>query len=234
MADLGPSDLQAQARALGDPTRHRLFRYVAEAAGPVGVAELTTYLGIHHNAVRQHLAKLRDAGLVVEDLEPRTVPGRRRLVYRPAPDLDERWLGGGPYERLAGMLLEVARSGRPARAVGREVGRAEAAARPKGADEGAVEALVASARRQGFRPLLRRRGDRVELVLQGCPIADVAERDAALVCDLHLGLLEGWADATAGAPDAVQVERLLPRPPHRAGCRALLGPRVADGDGRLG
>src|SRR5690554_6625388 len=36
--------LQIQARALGDPSRHRIFRYVAEASGPVGVAELTDHL----------------------------------------------------------------------------------------------------------------------------------------------------------------------------------------------
>jgi DNA-binding transcriptional ArsR family regulator len=33
--------LQQQARALGDPTRHEVFRYLADASGPVDVAELT-------------------------------------------------------------------------------------------------------------------------------------------------------------------------------------------------
>ena len=58
------STLQIQARALGDPTRHELFRYIADAARPVEVAELTEHLGLHHNAIRQHLAKLVEAGLV--------------------------------------------------------------------------------------------------------------------------------------------------------------------------
>ena len=55
------SDLQLQARALGDPTRHELFRYIADAGRPVDVAELTKHLGLHHNAIRQHLAKLVEA-----------------------------------------------------------------------------------------------------------------------------------------------------------------------------
>ena len=35
------ADLQLQARALGDRTRYRLFRYIADAQGPVTVAEST-------------------------------------------------------------------------------------------------------------------------------------------------------------------------------------------------
>jgi len=60
-----PASLQEQAR-LGDPTRHRIFRYVADAGRPVGVAELTARFELNHNAIRQHLAKLVDAGLVTE------------------------------------------------------------------------------------------------------------------------------------------------------------------------
>ena len=38
------TDVQCVARALGYPTRHRLFRYIVDAPGPVGVAELTDYV----------------------------------------------------------------------------------------------------------------------------------------------------------------------------------------------
>ena len=75
MAD---DELQREARALGDPTRHRLFRYIAETPGPVGVAELTAYVRLNHNAVRQHLAVLKEAVLVVEEVEDRSRPGRPR------------------------------------------------------------------------------------------------------------------------------------------------------------
>ena len=34
-------DVQRQAKALGDPTRHAIFRAVADAPGPVDVAALT-------------------------------------------------------------------------------------------------------------------------------------------------------------------------------------------------
>ena len=80
------ADLQLQARALGDPTRYRLFRYIADAQGPVTVAELTGYARLNHNAIRQHLAVLRDAGLVTEEAERRDQPGRPRLLYRLRPE----------------------------------------------------------------------------------------------------------------------------------------------------
>ena len=74
--------LQRQARALGDPTRYRIFRFVAEAAGPVTVAEITAHAEVHHNGVRQHLAQLCDAGLLIEELTARGGPGRPALQYR--------------------------------------------------------------------------------------------------------------------------------------------------------
>jgi predicted ArsR family transcriptional regulator len=76
--------LQRQARALGDPTRYRIFRYVAEATEPVSVAEITAHVDLHHNGVRQHLAKLCDAGLLLEETV-RGGPGRPSLRYRLGP-----------------------------------------------------------------------------------------------------------------------------------------------------
>ena len=96
------ADLQLQARALGDPTRYRLFRYIADAQGPVTVAELTGYAGLNHNAIRQHLAVLRDAGLVTEEAERRDRPGRPRLLYRLRPEAAGEWGTPGAFAWLAG------------------------------------------------------------------------------------------------------------------------------------
>ena len=91
-----PSELAVQARALGDPTRHAIFRRLSEAAGPLTISELNEHIGLHHTAVRQHLAKLVAAGLVVEDVEPRTTRGRPRLRYGVAPAAAGRWGIPGP------------------------------------------------------------------------------------------------------------------------------------------
>jgi predicted ArsR family transcriptional regulator len=208
--------LQEQARALGDPTRHQIFRYVADADGDVGVAELTEHFGLNHNAIRQHLAKLVGAGLVVEHRASTGGRGRPRLLYRVDPAVDGRWGATGPYERLSLLLAEVTRTGAAPVDVGRRSALREA---PAGdAETEPVAALVDAMERQGFEPDLRVRGNRVELVLRHCPFESAAMVDPDTVCALHLGIVEGVAEATGGR---VVIDELRPRDPRRAGCRLL-------------
>ncbi len=61
-------------RALANGTRRAIVRLTRDRDWPVG--ELATELGVSQPAISQHLAVLRDAGLVSA-----TVDGRRRL-YR--------------------------------------------------------------------------------------------------------------------------------------------------------
>lgn len=70
-----PDGVEQEARALGDPTGHRLFRHIAETQRPVGVAELTELVGLNHNAVRQHLAVLNDAASSSAGWNDATGPG---------------------------------------------------------------------------------------------------------------------------------------------------------------
>lgn len=37
---MNPTTLQEQAKALGDPTRHAIFRHIAQGGRAVGIAEL--------------------------------------------------------------------------------------------------------------------------------------------------------------------------------------------------
>lgn len=206
------STLQAQARALGDPTRHEIFRYVRDAGEPVGVAELTAHLGLNHNAVRQHLAKLVAAGLLTERTAPPTGRGRPRLLYAVDPRSDGRWSDGGPYERLSVLLVEALRTGDPPEEVGRRAGRRQHEAAP-GSDD-PVRAITDRMEQMGFDPVVRRRGRRVDMVLRNCPFATAAQVDADTVCGLHLGLAQGLAEGAGG----LTIDALLPKDPRRAGC----------------
>jgi predicted ArsR family transcriptional regulator len=209
--------VREQARALGDPTRHAIFRRVAAAPDPVTVAELTEHVGLHHTAVRQHLAKLVAAGLVVEDVERRSTRGRPRLRYALDPASAERWEPHGPYERLAVLLAEALGSGESPLEVGRRAGLGRALPESEG---GAIGAIRAEMTRQGFQPSLRRRRGGIELVLGRCPFEAAAVANPQAVCALHLGLAQGTAERVGG----IEVEGLLPRDPRRAGCRLLLRP----------
>ena len=117
-----PGDLQLEARALGDTTRYRLFRYIVEATRPVGVGELTEHVRLNHNGVRQHLAVLKAAGLVIEETEPRDRPGRPRLLYRQHPEVAERWDASGSYAWLTGLLSAAVRRKQDPRQSGRQEG----------------------------------------------------------------------------------------------------------------
>lgn len=206
--------LQQEARALGDPTRHTIFRYLAGSEEPVDIAELTDAFGLNHNAIRQHLAKLLEVGLVVERTAPPGRPGRPRLLYEVDPGVASRWGVIGPYERLSLLLAEVASTGDAPREVGRRAGRAGAA------DLDSVDGLdrLASAmHRQGFDPDVRRRGAQVEVVLRSCPFATTAAVAPEVVCELHRGLAEGVAEDSD-----VVIDDLLPSDPRRAGCRLLV------------
>lgn len=207
------SGLQLQARALGDPTRHELFRYIADAQWPVDVAELTEHLGLHHNAIRQHLAKLVAAGLVSEATAPRVGRGRPRLVYTVDASAESRWGVTGPYERLTLLLSEIIRTGDSPVDVGRRSGR-----RSRGATSDAVDpvtGLVDAMERHGFEPTATRRGNKVDIVLGACPFETTALADPDTVCGLHLGLAYGAADSL----DGLVIDELVPRDPRRGTCR---------------
>ncbi|HEY5012422.1 MAG TPA: helix-turn-helix domain-containing protein [Acidimicrobiia bacterium] len=199
------------ARVLADPTRRHVLDLVIGAPEPIGVAELTDAVGLHHNAIRQHLAQLCAAGLVVESHEERHTPGRPRLLYRASRTSPRD--SSAQYRRLARLLLRVARTGASPREVGRVAGRESAPASRAITDP--VAALEHETARDGFMPTRVEGNGRTELVLDHCPIADVAAEDPATVCALHRGLAEGFLDAVGGAP----VVTLAANDPHRAGCR---------------
>ncbi len=213
-----PEGVQAQARALGDPTRFRIFRYVLEADRPVDVAELTSFTQLNHNAVRQHLGVLTSAGLVTERAETRTRPGRPRLLYEVSPEVAGSWAMPGPYEYLATLLSEMLRTGEPPEQVGRRAGLKRAAELKRSGAKDPVAAITAELARSGFRPTTREGSRGLEVVLEHCPFERAAATNPVVVCKLHLGLAAGLAEGLGG----VRVQDLRPKPPRRAGCRLIV------------
>lgn len=223
--DAGERDrlFQRQARALGDATRYRIFRYVADAGGSVGVADITAHAGINHNSVRQHLAKLCAADLVIEEAVRSGGPGRPALRYRPAPGSAALSGGTSPYEHLAVLLLEVLEGRTPAE-VGAAAGRRAIPSVTGDADP--LEVLEAEMRRHGFPSHREDTGTSVELVVSHCPLAAAATANSDIVCGLHQGMTQGMVDALGGGMLHVGLIR---RDPRTGGCRIQLE-RPAVGD----
>jgi predicted ArsR family transcriptional regulator len=212
--------LQEQARALGDPTRHAIFRHISEAGRPVGIAELNDSFPFNHNAIRQHLAKLLSAGLVIEAKAEASGPGRPGLLYEIDPTVEGQWGTTGPYERLSRLLVEIIRTGLEPEEVGRRAAEQFRVESPSGDIIADISAAMA---RQGFEPEVRTVRGGAEIVLHNCPFASAALGDRHTVCALHLGIAEGLADEALGA-----VTELVAYDPRKAGCRLRI--RVATGD----
>ena len=213
--------LQQQARALGDPTRHAIYRYVADSAALVGIAELTEHFKVNHNAIRQHLAKLVEAGLVLETVAKGAGPGRPRLLYEIDPAADSRWGVNVPYERLSLLLSEIIRTGDSATEVGRRAGMR---LRPSAGGD-PITGMATAMAAQGFDPEVRAGKSKVDIVLHHCPFESTALADPDTVCTLHLGIAEGLAEGSGSV-----VEELIARDPRPAKCRVRLRARSAAGE----
>ena len=209
-------DTQGEARALGDPTRYSLFRYIVESDHEVGVGELTDFVRLNHNAVRQHLALLSQSGLVEESIEQRDRPGRPRLFYRIHPDVAGKWGTSGPYEWLSGVLARALAEQLDPRTAGFLEGNKISSKSRKGVDP--IDLLHDEMRARGFRPTRKGKNQQIEFVLERCPFAQVAENNPEMICKLHLGYSEGLVQGS----DEYVVSELIVKNPQKAGCRLIL------------
>jgi predicted ArsR family transcriptional regulator len=203
-------------QALGEPHRARIVELL-ETSAPLAAGDLAERLGLHANTVRSHLDVLERAGLVRAEREPRTRPGRPRIVYRARPrrEQEHELLAGA----LAGSLHGLPGGAELAEASGEGWGRRLVEPLPEHAEatEEACLARVADLlEERGFAPEVREG----ELLMRSCPFAELAETYPDVVCALHKGLLDG-ALARLEAP--VRIASLEPWAPCGA-CVARLAP----------
>jgi predicted ArsR family transcriptional regulator len=197
-------------RLLAGITRSRLLEALRASDVPLATRDLAATLGLHPNSVREQLAALVTAGLVVRETTQPSGRGRPALRYSARPDRDDH----DPYRDLAQVLAEqLARlpdAAANALAAGAAWGRAAAGAP---ADRGQADApdarrrLVALLEDAGFAP--ERAGDEdpaAPIRLRQCPFEPLARDNRAVVCGVHLGLMRG-ALGQLGAPlDAIALE----------------------------
>lgn len=197
------------------PRRAEVLRGLRDADEPLSVADIAERLGVHPNTARFHLDALVDEGAVERTSVRPDGPGRPRTVHRPRPGMDR----GGPrgYRLLARVLLSrLAAAGtdgaEEAVLAGREwggflverpappgrVGRREAVARLTGLLSDLDFAPETDAAAEHGPEQIR---------LRHCPFLELAEEYGPLVCQVHLGLMQG-ALQELRAP--VRAERLEP------------------------
>jgi predicted ArsR family transcriptional regulator len=171
-------------------------------------------LGVHPNTIRFHLAKLVDGGRVERVRASTPSGGRPPQLYRAVRAMDPA--GPRHFSLLAQVLVE-ALSAHPepaaeAARAGREWGRARA--RSDGPDDERStppDRLVQLMAELGFDPEVSpprgRETGTPWMGLRSCPFLELATDRPAVVCPVHLGIMQG---ALEGWQADVTVDRLDP------------------------
>lgn len=189
-------DLAAH-RALADSSRVRILDELRHAEAPLDATQLGARVGLHHNTVRSHLQILSRAGLITAEPETRGGPGRRRIVYRTAPEAPPEESGG--FRLLAYILASYLAGSTPdPQGAAVEAGRAWGrylADRPapfaKTSPQEAMERITDLFERLGFQPERVDDEDRSRMLLHRCPFFDLAKTHPEVTCSVHLGLIRG-------------------------------------------
>lgn len=198
--------------ALG-PRRTEVLEVLRAAGEPLGVREVAGRTGVHPNTARFHLDALVSAGLAARAPQSRPSPGRPSFGYQT--------VGSGTvseqrqYRLLAEMLASLIEGllpepGQAAAEAGREWGRyltEQPAPYQRIAAGEAIGRLVAVLAEIGFAPQAAVSGVHRQVRLQRCPFREVAENRQDVVCQLHLGLMQGVLDQMR-AP--VMAQRIQP------------------------
>jgi len=188
--------------------RREVLRLLRASSNPMSILAIADALGVHPNTVRFHLDVLVGDGQVEQVAPGRKGPGRPPLMFQAVRQMDR---GGTRHYRLLAEILSTAlaaerNSTEKALTAGRTWGlRTEL---PSDGDVGAEEAvdrLVDMLDDLGFAPeRLAANGDQ-QIGLRHCPFLELAENRTAVVCPIHLGLMQGAMESW-GAP--VTVDRL--------------------------
>lgn len=192
--------------------RREVLRLLRASSIPMSILEIADELGVHPNTVRFHLEILVGDGQVEHVAPGRKGPGRPPLMFQAVRQMDR---GGTRHYRLLAEILSTALAAErnprtKALAAGRSWGlRLESGLEspPQGGSsaEESIDRLVEVLDGLGFAPERRASGGEQQIGLRHCPFLELAESRTAIVCPIHLGLMQG-ALKTWAAP--VTVDRL--------------------------
>lgn len=201
-AGLGPDPVRGWVGPALSGPRGTVLERLQDAAQPVTIADLAAELGVHPNTAREHLDALVDRGLAVRERAP--AQGRGRPAWRyaaagnPEPDVRVRDYAG-LAGALAGHLSRTA--GDPAAeglAAGREWGRSLMAGRSQQPAETPRHRVVGLLTELGFAP--EADPEASTAALRRCPLLDAARQYPEVVCQVHLGIVQGALEHSGGDP----------------------------------
>jgi predicted ArsR family transcriptional regulator len=181
--------------------RSALLNTLRASDRPMSVEEAAAAVGVAASTAQFHLALLVSGGLAKRTQVRSGAAGRPSWGYAPAAVEPSAVGAPEPYRELARVLAAQLGEEAGAAAAARQAGRRWAAEAPAldggdtpGADDPAA-AMTVILDRLGFAP---EAGEDDEILLRSCPFEAVAREHRAVVCSVHLGLLERTASAVGG------------------------------------
>ena len=195
-------DLLKTSKALGDETRLSIYRYLERPQkDAVSVQQISKYFRLHPNAIRQHLGKLEDAGLVSSEPNRLLGSGRPQRVYRLKGPIHSTELLPRDYKLLSEMLLEFLTTHKISAAEMKTFGKRWGEKRVKAemkkgrtthSFQEVARIMVNQFSGWGFEPkLVSVSEERIDIRLQNCIFREVVDFHPDLVCALLHGVLEG-------------------------------------------
>jgi predicted ArsR family transcriptional regulator len=198
------------SRALGDGTRLAIYRRIANSDHPTTVKELVEALGLHHSAIRIHLRKLQESGLIVSaKLGRHGMVGRPELVFTPGHRPVRISLPPRNYEFIAHLALDLATQDHMDPAVaesfgvewGRRYVRTNGGGHevPRDLDQalGALCQMLSSL--GGDVRMQASNGDGYALIERNCLFSDLAVQHHPAVCLLHQAAIKGMLSELSGS-----------------------------------
>lgn len=210
---MAPSDPRAPADAaldrlcsLDDPTRRRLYDFVAAQPDPVSRDRAAEAAGVDRSTVAYHLDRLVDEGLLEATFARpagRTGPGAGRPAKHYARSQREFSVSIPPRDyRLAAEVLaravEADTDGTVRAALDRVAGELGRELAGQGTDAEPTTGLVEHLTAQGFEPY----EDEGVVRLRNCPFHRLAREHTDLVCGMNLAMLAGVTQSLGAGYEA--------------------------------
>lgn len=199
------------SKALGDETRLSIYRYLGRPGKePGSIKQLAKHFKLHINAVRQHLAKLEEAGLVYSKTNKPVRSGRPQRIYQIKGPIHNMDILPRNYKLLCEMLLEFLASSKISTEEikdfghqwGKNHGQAHVEKRslPPSAEE-ISGLLISQFSGLGFEPEIISQSDqRINIRLKNCIFREMVDSHPDWVCPLVHGVLEGMLVPFMGHP----------------------------------
>lgn len=177
------------------PSRLALLELIEGQPDPITLSDLVKHCGLHENTVRGHLEQLLRDGYLTRTPGPSVGRGRPAWLWSaPLPDEPSP---SADYAQLASVLAKTITDTSPdpiatAQRAGQQWGATLAQKRPKtDPDADVSQTLVELLEDLGFAPKPTANSEQIDL--HRCPLLAAANEFPEVVCNVHLGILQGAA-----------------------------------------